>query len=176
MVDLNKADEYIERARIDSLAIQILLPHLDSVPETICDMCQQCAEKMLKQMFLDHGSFPPRSHDLVELVRQASEHGWMDTLEEDLAPIIFLNSYGVKSRYLTLSESERAEAVEAVASLRSVSDMLSRNNAQHIQLDTDIAYLHSSVKRDDYEVSVEGLSCIESIATGGVHTDHNPSL
>lgn len=63
---LKKADEYIERERIDSLAIQILLPHLDYVPETICDMCQQCAEKMLKQVYLDHGSFPPRCHGLNE--------------------------------------------------------------------------------------------------------------
>lgn len=100
----------------------------------------------------------------------------MDTVEEDLVPTIFLNSYGVKSRYLTLSESERAEAVEVVASLRSVSDMLSRNNVQHIQLDTDIAYLHSSIKCDDYEVSVEDLFRIESIATGDTHMDHYPSL
>ena len=176
MVDLNKADEFIERARIDCTAIQCLLPHINAVPETICDMCQQCAEKLIKQVYLDHGRIPARSHDLYDLAGEAIDRGWIDATADEVKSLLFLKNYGAKARYLTLSESEKAEGATAVASLVAICDMLDRNGCQSVELEIDIKFLHSWEFVPESETSLDGIVSIMEKTSSCFHEDNDPCL
>ena len=71
MSDTSK--EWLHKAENDfnSARHELVVPNYDLV----CFLCQQCIEKMMKGILIQHKQIPPRTHNLVEL-------------EERLAPLL----------------------------------------------------------------------------------------
>jgi HEPN domain-containing protein/predicted nucleotidyltransferase len=88
-----------------------------------CLHSQQCVEKGLKALILERGSRPPRTHDIVELLNQATAAGWNVDLAMDEA--IFLNSvyrgrYPTEEGLLPRGDPTREEAGRAFAAAETV--------------------------------------------------------
>lgn len=90
--------EWVKKAEGDFATAQRelrarLAPNYDSA----CFHAQQCAEKYLKAFLVLHGHEPPRTHNLVELLRLGLN---LDTSLEMLRPTLeMLNTYAVDVRY-----------------------------------------------------------------------------
>ncbi|MBI5711279.1 MAG: HEPN domain-containing protein [Candidatus Eisenbacteria bacterium] len=83
-------------------------PNLDAV----CFHAQQCVEKLMKGLLLQHGEVPPRTHDLIELAKlvRARCPAWSAPVED----LRFLVRAGVAYRYPGES-ADRTDAEEALA-------------------------------------------------------------
>ena len=84
-----EAQEELEVARI-------LLQH--GKDRGSCLHSQQCVEKGLKALILEKGKRPPRTHDIVELLNQATSEGYV--VELSMEDAIFLRSV-YRGRYPT---------------------------------------------------------------------------
>jgi HEPN domain-containing protein len=87
--------------------------------------CQQGAEKNLKAYLVFHGTFPPRTHDLVSLLARCCDFN--DSLQSLAEKCQFLNIGGANVRYPgALTEANEATALELVKSLDVVSRRILR--------------------------------------------------
>ena len=64
---LESLEDWLEKARADRKAVEILSAHADCPAEVVCFHCQQYAEKVLKAILTLHGIEAPRTHDLSVL-------------------------------------------------------------------------------------------------------------
>jgi len=90
-----RLDEWVRKAEEDHLMAHSADP--DCAPGGICFHCQQCIEKYLKGVLVQHGVAPPWTHNLIVLaslvVRQDAGFGpFSDELD-------VLNPYSVVARY-----------------------------------------------------------------------------
>lgn len=113
-------DEWIEQAEADYKgAVALRRRRRDPLPGLVCFHCQQCAEKYLKAFLVAQGVAPPRTHDLLYLLSEASAH---DARLGVFAPeCALLNPYAVAARYpgLITSTADAADALRAARRLRS---------------------------------------------------------
>ena len=89
--------EWLDYARRDLLSAEHLLTMWPVPVEIICFLCQQCAEKSLKGVLVEHNCEPPKTHDLNRLCKLCEDLDarfarWKDMCS-DLAP------YASRSRY-----------------------------------------------------------------------------
>lgn len=147
MVDLTGNDDYMAAAALDADLVQYLLPQIGRFPEAICFHCEQAAEKMLKSMWEECGVAARRSHDLNDLIGVATERGWVAATIDEIHAAKFLSQYGAKFKYVTLKESEKGEAYEAVASLNAISRMLDRSGFRSVEVDAPGGFLHDDEPR-----------------------------
>lgn len=150
MVNLNQADDYMAAAQKDVALVEHLLPDIREFPEAICFHCEQAAEKMLKQMWVENGVLPRHTHNLSDLLGMATERGWVQASKRDIYAAEFLAAYGTKLRYVILQESEYGEAVEAVLECNQISDMLRRNGYEYFPIRTSSHFL-----RDEGDASLD---------------------
>lgn len=68
------ARQWIASAERDRDTVQILLAAPRQPYEIVAYHCQQCAEKYLKAMFVQHDRKPPFIHDLLQLNREINRH------------------------------------------------------------------------------------------------------
>lgn len=136
MVDLSRGEEYLASAEADLRLVQALLPRIREFPEAVCFHCEQAAEKLLKQMWLEEGFVPRKTHDLTDLLGVACERGWVRPTKEEAAAAAFLNAYATKFRYIQMRESEKGEAQEVVVCLNEVAAMLERNGYPSASVET----------------------------------------
>lgn len=99
------------------------------------------AEKMLKQVWVDNGLWPKRSHDLDVLIAEATENGWIAASKDELQSLNTLSQYGTKFKYTRMKDYERGEAYEALANINKIAGMLARNGYNTITIDTEAHYL-----------------------------------
>jgi HEPN domain-containing protein len=59
---------WIERAAEDLRAAELSMAPTDPAPGAICFHAHACAEKLLKALIVRHGTHPPRTHALPELL------------------------------------------------------------------------------------------------------------
>jgi len=85
--------------------------------DSACFHAQQCVEKYLKARLQEAGLAFPKTHDLLELLKQilAAEPGWM-TLNPALNQLV---NYAVVFRYPGISAS-KADARKALTACRTV--------------------------------------------------------
>jgi len=104
---------WLEKASHDLTAARYLLESGDSEAlDAAVFHAQQCAEKSLKTALVFHSVDPPRTHDLVVLMRLVPGSPPSVSLER----LASLNRHAVESRYPGLWEAvSRIEADEAVA-------------------------------------------------------------
>ncbi len=105
---LAEAQEELEVARI-------LLDHAKH--RGACLHSQQCVEKGLKALILERGKRPPRTHDIVELLNQATAEGYVAGLSMEDA--VFLGSvyrgrYPTEDGLLPHGEPTREDAERSV--------------------------------------------------------------
>jgi HEPN domain-containing protein len=93
MVDSSK--EWLRRAR-SSLALARKRDDELIALEDLCFQAQQATEKALKAYLVHCGSAPPRTHDLVVLVKAIEQ---FLQLPETIRQAVILNDYSVQTRY-----------------------------------------------------------------------------
>jgi HEPN domain-containing protein len=92
-------------------------PNYDSA----CFHAQQCAEKYLKAFLVAYNTEPPRTHNLIELLKLCIDH---DGSFELIRPTLeLLNAYAVDIRYPG-EFSTREEAREAVKAMEQARDFV----------------------------------------------------
>ena len=90
----------------------------NSVPDVVCNQCQQCAEKYVKALLARHQIEFPKTHDLREL------EDLLIGVEPDVRLIDdylhALNPYGIDIRYpgFHATMAETKEAIKAMKAVR----------------------------------------------------------
>jgi HEPN domain-containing protein len=70
MVDAEFVESWIKKAENDISSAQYLAKNMYPVPtEIVCYHCQQASEKYLKAFLVYNDQEPPKTHDLIELVK-----------------------------------------------------------------------------------------------------------
>lgn len=114
-------DEWVEKAEADfETAVDINRRRKLPLPDSVCYHCQQCIEKYLKAYLLAQGAVPPRTHELVLLLRQCA--GYDAALSRLLSAILILDPYSVAIRYPGTSATvpESKIAVKTMRQLRKI--------------------------------------------------------
>ena len=98
MTVLDLAREWLRYAKSDLSTAKHMFENVSPGEiEISCYHTQQCAEKSLKAFLILRMIDPPRTHDLVELVKLCMAHDLkFSTLQQYCT---FLNPYGVNARY-----------------------------------------------------------------------------
>lgn len=157
MVNLDVGEDYIGAAENDRVMVELALSHPELAAEGICFHCQQMVEKMLKQVWVENGVWPARSHDIDTLLSGATERGWVVATPDQLGAVMRLAPYATKFRYIRMQDCERGEAMEAVACVNAVADMLDRQGYPCVRVTSTARYLHDEADLDwrdaryDYE-------------------------
>ncbi len=111
---------WVEKAENDLTNAEHTLTMGSGCPfDTVCFHTQQCAEKYLKALLVERSIAFPKTHDLLYLLRLASQEADLDLRSEDVATI---NRYSVEARYPghwdPITRREAEEAVEAARRVR----------------------------------------------------------
>lgn len=114
---IRRADADYEEAE-NSLSVE---PPRQPVPDAICFHAHACVEKLLKARVAQSGTFPPRTHELPELLALAAD---ARNDADIVAACRLLQELYPKSRYPELPMPTLDEARRAFAAARSVRDRL----------------------------------------------------
>ena len=68
---------FMYAAHRDVLVIEALAKDVDPYTEAIAFHSQQAAEKMVKNVFVQNGTVPGKTHSVDELLSSAIEAGWL---------------------------------------------------------------------------------------------------
>ncbi len=108
-------EEWVSKAEQDYHSIQVLQHQREySVPDVVCFLCQQCAEKYLKAFLVSRKVAPPRIHYLDRLNDLCVDVDSAFALLEDAA--LVLNPFAVEFRY----PGEQADATDVERAMRAV--------------------------------------------------------
>lgn len=110
---LRQVGQWVEKAEHDLRNAEHTLTLDEDCPfDTVCFHAQQCAEKYLKAWLVYKAVDPPRTHDLVVLLKAAERLGLHGVSATDVQT---LNRYIIEARYPGGWEPiERPEAEQAV--------------------------------------------------------------
>jgi HEPN domain-containing protein len=97
------------------------------VPDAICFHAHACIEKLLKALVARGGTFPPRTHDLAELLTLLAEDVRHDP--DIVRGCTLLQQFYPNSRYPQLPMPTLDEARRAFAAAHLVRDRLRRRLA-----------------------------------------------
>lgn len=114
--------EWLEYAERDIGSANFLLNMRPIPMEIICFHCQQCAEKALKAVLVEHDIEPPKTHDLRHLCQMCVE--LQPRFKELTAPFQELSSYGVVPRYPNGPEIDDRRMNEALKESRRILDFV----------------------------------------------------
>ena len=89
--------EWLEYAERDVGSANFLLNMRPIPMEIICFHCQQCAEKALKAVLVEHDIEPPKTHDLRQLCQMCVDI--QPVFKGFTVPLKELSAYGVVPRY-----------------------------------------------------------------------------
>lgn len=114
MSDNNKnlSFEWIAKADEDLLSLEALLKHQEGSPSTGCFLAQQTVEKLLKAIFIFHGSELEKLHDLIALANKVKVYE--PEIAQFLDKLATLTRYYIETRYpgdypeFTWQECEKA--------------------------------------------------------------------
>jgi HEPN domain-containing protein len=111
-------DEWIKKAEDNHIsALDLAKRRRNSVPDVVCNHCQQCAEKYVKALLVRHQIEFPKTHDLPEL------GDLLIAVEPDIRLMAdylhALNPYGIDIRYPG-SAATIAEAKEAIKAMKAI--------------------------------------------------------
>jgi len=104
--------EWVKKAETDFRVARVLYRNKDSFSEPICFHCQQSAEKYLKALMQELGVTIPRTHELVDLLKQLVRH--YKSLRSLGPGAKYLTQFAVGPRY----PGKTAKRKQAEAALR----------------------------------------------------------
>ncbi len=103
---------WMQHARSDLQLGRVALRARGVLPEGACFHAQQCAEKALKALLLQHGIPFPRTHSIEVLLDLLKAHGV--TIPNGVDEAFMLSEYAIQTRYpgewepVTKAEARRA--------------------------------------------------------------------
>lgn len=104
--------EWELRARDDKLSIEDILDSKNGSPNTVCFLCQQMAEKLLKGFLVLHSTPAPKIHHLDRLVKLCenidSSFSEVMSLAEELSEFYISTRYPGDYPRFTFKEAEKA--------------------------------------------------------------------
>ena len=68
---------FMYAAHRDVLVVENLAKEIDPYTEAIAFHSQQAAEKMVKNVFIQNGIVPSKTHSVDELLSKAIDSGWL---------------------------------------------------------------------------------------------------
>ena len=135
MADPKEYTGLLYAASKDVLAIEALAAaSLSDHCEAISFHSQQAAEKMVKNIFLENGHVPPKSHDVGDLLSKAISEKWISATPEAIQAAIDLTLYAVAARYETTPDISLGEASKAIKDCNVVAKMLRDNGYESISI------------------------------------------
>ncbi len=175
MVNVNQADNYIETAASDARTCELLLPNYREVPNSVCFHAEQCAEKLLKQVFVDNGDVPPRSHDLTVILKEIYELGYLHKDIRLSQAAMFLQIFPTKARYVPFEDAECGEALTAVIHCNRLSAALSEQGYEGETIETTARFL-ADVEREGAEPPLAVLRTSVTLPRETVDSLADPAL
>ncbi len=87
-------------------------------------MCHQTIEKGIKAIIADSGSFPPKSHNLIDLAKKANIYSILSKEQKNF--LVDLNPLNIESRYPTY--------------VNKINSILTESRCKAILSDTEVLY------------------------------------
>lgn len=94
----------------DKLAIETLLPDVGTHTEAIAFHSQQMAEKIMKDVFVQNATVPPKTHAVDDLLAEAAEKGWVAPTPEAITAASNIAVHAVAARYTDAPGIGKGEA------------------------------------------------------------------
>jgi HEPN domain-containing protein len=115
-------EEWVSKAEQDYYSVQVLKrQHEHYVPDVVCFLCQQCAEKYLKAFLVSREVAPPKIHYLDRLNDLCIDVDPAFALLEDAT--LVLNPFAVEFRYPG-EEADASDVERAVRAMRQVREFV----------------------------------------------------
>lgn len=123
MADKKLVDEWFNKADMDlNLAVHAHKTMHPTPDEPICFHCQQSAEKDLKGFLVFHEIFPPKTHNLLDLLKMCIE---IDANFDELKiKCNTLNRYSVMPRYPNELEITDGDLLLALSYAKSIKEFV----------------------------------------------------
>lgn len=99
-------------------------------------------KKSLKQVFVENGETPDRTHNLNDLQAAANAAGWIETTKESIMAAMSLTRHAVATRYVMSADVTRGEAQQAILDCNVIADVLIAAGYEAVHIDTTLRYLH----------------------------------
>ena len=90
-------DKWVSKAENDLDCARTMFKSGSQYSDVVCFHSQQCAEKLIKARLLKYDVEPPRSHDLIYLLKLLSKHELIS--DELMLNANIINEYAVEIRY-----------------------------------------------------------------------------
>lgn len=141
---MDESGGFLVPARRDAkIALQLLAADDEDFNAGICFHAQQAAEKSLKQVFVENGATPDRTHNLNDLQAAASAAGWIETTKESVMAAMNLTRHAVATRYVMSADVTRGEAQQAVLDCNAIAEVLVASGYDAARIATPARYLRN---------------------------------
>ena len=139
---------FMYAAHRDVLVIEALAKDVDPYTEAIAFHSQQAAEKMVKNVFVQNGTVPGKTHSVDELLSSAIEAGWLQVEPKVIDAAISISMHAVAARYSQAPDINRGEALQAIADCNTIASSLAENGYDSISIKADAHYLRGEECED----------------------------
>ncbi len=107
---------WVIKAEHDFCAAQNLSDSPDALHDAVCFHCQQCAEKYLKGLLVEHGIHFPKTHNLLTILHLLLPQ--YPTLRTFRRGLRYLGKFAVEGRYPMVVVTKRQAASALIWSQR----------------------------------------------------------
>jgi HEPN domain-containing protein len=116
---------WIQKAENDISSAQYLANNMRPSPsEVICFHCQQAAEKYLKAFIVYNDQEPPKTHDLIELVKLCNNYN--NDFSNILQKCEYLVPFAIRTRYPNASDPNDEETKIALLYAKDIIDFIKK--------------------------------------------------
>lgn len=140
---------FMYAAHRDALVVENLAKEIDPYTEAIAFHSQQAAEKMVKNVFIQNGIVPSKTHSVDELLSKAIDSGWLSVEPQVIDAAINISMHAVAARYSQMPDIDRGEALQAIADCNTIARSLAENGYDSVEIKVEAHYLHEEKPRDD---------------------------
>ena len=106
---------FMYAAHRDVLVVENLAKEIDPYTEAIAFHSQQAAEKMVKNVFIQNGIVPSKTHSVDELLSKAIDSGWLSVEPPVIDAAINISMHAVAARYCRISTAARPFRPSSIA-------------------------------------------------------------
>lgn len=145
MANFNSNEDHYGAANYDKLVCEFLYERYKQVAPAICYHSQQFAEKLLKSVYQSNDLVAARSHDLLRLATKLEEMGLLSFTDEAWRACAFLNQCEASIRYVTFTESQYGEALEALAHANEIAKEVGENGYRTLHIDVPAHFLRDEM-------------------------------
>ena len=104
---------FMYAAHRDVLVVENLAKEIDPYTEAIAFHSQQAAEKMVKNVFIQNGIVPSKTHSVDELLSKAIDSGWLSVEPPVIDAAINISMHAVAARYSQMPDNQGRSTLPA---------------------------------------------------------------